>query len=132
MIMANNVHVKQNGKKKPWEIARDKFENHNFMTQNSGHESIEVIKEFMKYHVKDITTSQLRNVYNVILDSQLGNASKRVKIAYIAARNNNYKVQVLFEQLDKLLAENGDTFETIRNFTEACVAYHKYYDTLKK
>ena len=129
--MTNNANKKRNDRKNSWEKESKEGSNKFMDMKQVDHESIEVIKKFMERYVKDITTSQLRNIYSVILDSQLGNPSKRVKIAYIAARNNKNGIQILLKKLDKLLAENGD-YETIRNFTEACVAYHKYYETLKK
>ena len=132
--MANNADKKRNGSTNSRNVekkeAGDKFKKQDFLMTNLDHKSIEVIMKFMEHYVKDITTSQLRNVYSVILDSQLGNPSKRVKIAYIAARNNKGGMQILLQKLDDMLHADGN-YETIRNFTEACVAYHKYYDTLK-
>jgi CRISPR type III-A-associated protein Csm2 len=113
--------------------AKKNFNKKDFLIDSLDHESIDVIKEFMQYHVKDITSSQLRNVYSVIIEKpeKLGFAVKRVKIAYVAARNNNPGMHALLDKLDDMLSKNAK-FDIIRNFAEACVAYHKYFETLKK
>ncbi|MDR1584363.1 MAG: type III-A CRISPR-associated protein Csm2 [Prevotellaceae bacterium] len=118
--------------------ATEKFNNQNFSTGSLSNDSINVIKGFMKYHVQvisktqRITSSQLRNVYNVIIDKDLSAVTKRVKIAYVAARNSNSPgMRALLDKLDKMLS-NDVKSEIIRNFAEACVAYHKYFETLKK
>jgi CRISPR/Cas system CSM-associated protein Csm2 small subunit len=104
-----------------------------FSKDSFGHESIDIIKEFMQYCVdnKYITSSQLRNVYNIVIDKDLSSAAKRVKLTYILARNNNLGMQTLINMLDKMLSQNCN-YDTIHNFAEACVAYHKYFETLKK
>jgi CRISPR/Cas system CSM-associated protein Csm2 small subunit len=108
-----------------------KFNEENFSTDSLSHTSVDVIKEFMQYYVDDMTSSQLRNVYSVILDKNIGPPAKRVKIAYVAARNSKTGMLTLLNKLDKMLSEEVK-YETIRNFAEACVAYHKYFESQKK
>jgi CRISPR/Cas system CSM-associated protein Csm2 small subunit len=107
-----------------------KFVEADFLISPLNNDLVDTIKNFMNYCAKDITSSQLRNVYSIILDDK-GNAAKRVKIAYTAARNNTQGMSILLNKLDNMLSNNGE-YETIRNFTEACVAFHKYFETLKK
>jgi len=108
-----------------------------FLKMNTGidTDSLESIQKFMYYNVKDITTSQLRNIYNLVLDVKRdGNYSllslKRIKLAYIAGRTDKSGLKKLIEFLDVLFQEvNSDKnkFESLRAFSEALVAYHKYY-----
>ncbi|GHT12911.1 hypothetical protein FACS189426_17020 [Bacteroidia bacterium] len=130
--MANINNNNQSENKR--DIVHDKFKGAYgvFSKDLLEHESIDIIKNFMQFGIKDkdVTSSQLCNVFNVIIDKKMGNAAKRIKLTYILARNNTEGMRVLINMLDKMLS-NGCKYNTIRNFAEACVAYHKYFETLK-
>jgi CRISPR/Cas system CSM-associated protein Csm2 small subunit len=126
----------QNGDGNSSDPVLEKFNKENFSINALTHNSIEAIKNFMSGYVGHITSSQLRNVYSIILDKKLGNPSKRVKLSYIAAKIASSKgdkvgMRTLLTKLDDMLSENV-AYEIIRNFAEACVAYHKYFETFKK
>jgi CRISPR/Cas system CSM-associated protein Csm2 small subunit len=127
----SGYNKEKNDYSKEKDLARTEFNGKDFSTDSLSHPLIDVIKNFMQYHVDDITSSQLRNVYSIILNKDMGGAAKRVKIAYAAARNSKTGMRTLLNKLDKMLSGNIG-YETIRNFTEACVAYHKYFESLKK
>ncbi|MCE5330608.1 MAG: type III-A CRISPR-associated protein Csm2 [Bacteroidales bacterium] len=113
----------------------------NFLKMNKGidEDSLLSIQKFICYNVKDISVSQLRNIYNLILDVKRdGDYSalslKRIKLAYIAGRTDKYGLKNLIGFLDILFNEVGtdtDKFESLRTYAEALVAYHKYYESFK-
>ena len=103
-------------------------------------EDINIIQKFVHFNYEDITTSQLRNVYNLILDvpndkpSQL--SLKRIKLAYVAGRTDKKKKGMLhllrlLDSLFEMVKEDSEKLKGVKTFTEALVAYHKYYDSLK-
>ncbi len=92
---------------------------------------IETIKEFVRTEGKPVSTSQLRNIYDVIIDEKNHLKAKffRPKLAYIAARQNKRGAKEFIMMLDELLKEvNSDSqFRNFKLFFEAIVAYHKYH-----
>lgn len=111
----------------------------NFLKMNKDidEDSLLSIQKFICYNVKDISVSQLRNIYNLILDVKKdGDYSalslKRIKLAYIAGRTDKYALKNLVDFLDTLFYEVGtdrDKFESLRTYAESLVAYHKYYES---
>lgn len=90
-------------------------------------------EEFVKNYGKDVTTHQLRNIYqeikkaNSLMDLKL----LRPNLAYIAGRlepkNINGKIFTAFiDSLIKELKESGEV-ENFKSFMESVVAYHKFY-----
>lgn len=103
-------------------------------------QNIQVIQEFMYFNYEDISTSQLRNIYSLVLDvdkrepSQL--SLKRVKLAYIAGRTDKkkpglHKLLSFLDSIFEAVKNDSEKLKGVRTFTEALVAYHKYYDSLK-
>lgn len=101
-------------------------------------ENINSIQQFLHYNYKDITISQLRNVFNLIKDAENTDQLelKRIKLAYIAGRTDKKKngMHTLLEIVDKMIEtvnRNETKLKGLKIFIEACVAYHKYYDTMQ-
>ena len=103
-------------------------------------QNIQIIQEFMYFNYEDITTSQLRNIYNLVLDIDKSEPSqlslKRVKLAYIAGRTDKKKVGLhnlltLLDSLFESVKNDTEKLKGVKTFTEALVAYHKYFDSLK-
>lgn len=109
------------------------------MHRQIDNRNLDAIQRFLYFNYEDITASQLRNVYNLVLKigendySQL--SSKRVQIAYIAGRTDKRKTGMysLLNFLDELFVEGAtdkEKYKAVKVFTEATVAYHKYYESL--
>lgn len=101
-------------------------------------ENINSIQQFLHYNYRDITASQLRNVFNLIKDAVTPDELelKRIKVAYIAGRTDKKKngMHDLLEIVDRMIESvKGDEnkLKGLKLFIEACVAYHKYYDTMQ-
>jgi CRISPR type III-A-associated protein Csm2 len=108
------------------------------MHTNVKEENINRIQHFLHYNYGDITASQLRNVFNLVKDAETPDELelKRIKVAYIAGRTDKKKkgMHALLEIVDKMIESvKGDKtkLKGLQLFIEACVAYHKYYDTMK-
>ncbi len=105
---------------------------------------VERIQKFMHYNYDDITSSQLRNLFNQVLDVNRPEEIilKRIKLAYISGRTNkknNPGMSNFLDLLDELFSkvntdddtESEERLKGLKTFFEAAVAYHKYYDSLK-
>lgn len=110
------------------------------MHTNVDDQNIQIIQEFMYFNYEDITTSQLRNIYSLVLDINKSEPSqlslKRVKLAYIAGRTDKKKIGLhnlltLLDSLFESVKNDTEKLKGIKTFTEALVAYHKYFDSLK-
>lgn len=119
------------------EKAKENFLN---MHTNVDDKNIEAIQEFMYFNYEDITPSQLRNIYNLVLDvdknEPLQLSLKRVKLAYIAGRTDKKKMGQhnllsLLDSLFEAVKNDPGKLKGVKTFIEALVAYHKYYDSLK-
>lgn len=106
---------------------------------NPKNEYIKIIQKFLCYNQFEITATQLRNVFNLILsvkDKPENLNLQRIKLAYIAGRTDPKKCKGMLNLLDLLdnLFEkvNGEKekYIGVKTFVEAVVAYHKYYATL--
>ena len=100
---------------------------------------IDKIQKFVENNYRDITTSQLRNIFAEVKQAKLNELPlKRPKLAYIRGRTDARKrgMHNLLELLDNLIKEIGTT-ETednkekltgFKTFFEAVLAYHKFYE----
>jgi len=90
-------------------------------------------EEFVQQYAKDLTTHQLRNIFQEIKKANDITSLKLIRpnLAYIAGRldanKKNEKTFVAF--LDSLIKEvkNDNHLENFKDFMEAVVAYHKFY-----
>ena len=81
---------------------------------------------------KELTTSQIRNIFDAIQRMQKYEENKlqllRPKLAYLAGRHGGRvkEFQELIESSLPLVTDDN-TFINFKNFLEAIVAYHKFY-----
>jgi len=95
-----------------------------------------VIKDmmaFMKKNADGVTSSQLRNIYSKIKPITEANKLKmqRPRLAYIIARQQTDKARLLMHLLDHLIEDvdgEKNTVNGFKQFFEAIVAYHKYFE----
>ena len=90
------------------------------------------IEEFVSEEGKNLTTSQLRNIYDKAIKAQDLNALKLIRpnLAYIAGRNtttNNEKSLLAFIDLLIKSVQSDEQVKGFKTFFEAVVAYHKFY-----
>jgi len=96
-------------------------------------EVINEIKSFVERYGRNITTSQLRNIYSKITSLNDDNISGlqlvRPKLAYIAARQKNRQAREFIGFMDEMVSkiEDAGQFRSFKIFFESVVAYHKYY-----
>ena len=108
----------------------------NFKNANDLPSIIDHLKNYVQYGAKDLTTSQLRNIYGeikkakTVLEMQL----LRPKMAYVVARQHEKsdarKVITLIDDVIKELKEEPQV-SNVQAFVEAIVAYHKFYHPKK-
>jgi len=81
---------------------------------------------------KELTTSQIRNIFDVIQRMTKYDENKlqllRPKLAYLAGRHGGRvkEFQTLIEECLPLVTDDT-TFTNFKNFIEAIVAYHKFH-----
>jgi len=81
---------------------------------------------------KELTTSQIRNIFDVIQRMTKYDENKlqllRPKLAYLAGRHGGRvkEFQTLIEKCLPLVTDDT-TFTNFKNFIEAIVAYHKFH-----
>jgi CRISPR-associated protein Csm2 len=123
------------------ELAEDAFKyfgmlkNEIFQFEKSSKidELFQKTEEFVKSYGKDVTTHQLRNIYQEIkkASSLMDLKLLRPNLAYIAGRlepkNINGKIFTAF--IDSLIKEvkESDEVENFKSFMESVVAYHKFH-----
>lgn len=104
-----------------------------------NNENIRLIQEFMYFNYLDITASQLRNIYKLVLNvdkaKPLQLSLQRVKLAYISGRTDKGKkglinVLSILDSLFESVENDTEKFMGVKTFLEALVAYHKYYESL--
>lgn len=79
---------------------------------------------------ENITTNQLRNIYDQVKKSHINQVQMiRPKLAYVAARQNNPLAREIVKFFDELInnIDNEKKLESFKDFFEAIVAYHKFY-----
>jgi CRISPR type III-A-associated protein Csm2 len=99
---------------------------------------IDVIKKFMADNYKDITSTQLRNIFNEIKRGEKGTLMlKKAKLAYIAGRTKSTEkgmhafIKLIDLLIDKVCENKDVEYEGFLTFFEASLAYHKYYEKLR-
>lgn len=110
--------------------------------------SVDAVKNFLQRHVKEVTASQLRNVFARIRPKGNFQTTKdnlpmvRVKLAYMKGKSNfqNKGFHSLIDILDAMLREISatedekeckDKLKGLGAFFEAVLAYHKYFENFK-
>lgn len=92
---------------------------------------VERLKEYVKKHVKGITSSQLRNVYALIKEKTKPDSLPHIRprLAYVAGRANNDELRTLIYLLDLLVVRVDDKakLKNFKSFFESVIAYHKYF-----
>lgn len=105
----------------------------NFKQSDKIDEIFAKTEEFVKDYGKDVTTHQLRNIFQEIKKAKDLASLKLIRpnLAYIAGRLDskaeNAKSFVAF--IDSLIREvkNDNQLENFKDFMEAVVAYHKFH-----
>jgi CRISPR-associated protein Csm2 len=92
---------------------------------------LESIEKFVAEDGQNLSTSQLRNIYDKATKEKTVNGLKLIRpnLAYIAGRSSNDKEKSLLAFID-LLIKSVDSDEKVKEFHiffEAVVAYHKFY-----
>ena len=103
---------------------------------------LQSIENFVQFYGKDVSTSQLRNVYDNVIKTNSVNTLKliRPQLAYMAGRKqdrekkeeeNNKKTFLAF--LDFLIksVDSESQRKEFKTFFESVVAYHKFYSNKK-
>lgn len=93
---------------------------------------IDKIKSFVRSTYKNMTSSQLRNVFSRVKKARDCKELMllRPKIAYVAGRSESKDMKTMVFLLDRLIenvGDNPDKMERFQSFFEAVIAYHKYY-----
>jgi CRISPR-associated protein Csm2 len=93
----------------------------------------EKTEDFVEEYGKDVSTHQLRNIFQEIKKAKDVASLKLIRpnLAYIAGRLDNKlrKARAFVAFLDSLIKEVKDetTLENFKDFMEAIVAYHKFF-----
>ncbi len=103
------------------------------MHKSGDNDLIEKVKKFVEANYRDITTSQLRNIYSQVKKASLQDLPLiRPKLAYIAGRTDTKKrgMHRLIDLLDELIQKVNDEEKLVgfKTFFESVLAYHKYYE----
>lgn len=100
-----------------------------------GNEFIEKIKKEAENLVnKKVSMHQLRNIFSQV--KNIKDPKKlyvlRYRLAYIGSKNPD--IQDFLERIDKVIKsiEKEEQLLKFKEFFEALVAYHKYFETIKK
>ncbi|MFZ2865460.1 MAG: type III-A CRISPR-associated protein Csm2 [Ignavibacteriaceae bacterium] len=93
---------------------------------------IKNLKEFLEKKARNISTSQLRNIFSLVKKEKDIAALKRLrpKLAYTYGRaEKNSSLKELIYLMDSQLQGLSDRSEIgeLKDFFEAIIAYHKYY-----
>ena len=94
-------------------------------------EILETIEKFVSEEGKNLSTSQLRNIYDKAIKTQNANELKLIRpnLAYIAGKSSNDREKSLLAFIDFLIksVHSDEQVKEFKTFFEAVVAYHKYY-----
>lgn len=91
---------------------------------------IQQVEKFVEEKGKQLSNTQLRNIYNKILntDDLISLKMIRPQLAYLAGRENNQGSKELLSFIDILIKETSvETIENFKQFMQMVVAYHKFY-----
>lgn len=119
------------------EEVRNKFFKENFAELLNMSKATELdkilnkIEDFVKLEGKNLSTSQLRNIYDKAVKTETLNDLKLIRpnLAYIAGRSTNDNEKSLVAFIDLLIKEikSDEQVNEFKIFFEAVVAYHKFY-----
>lgn len=88
------------------------------------------LEKFVKSEGKTVSTSQVRNVYSVLIKARkpIDLQMFRPKLAYAAARQDKDFHKNLFAFIDDLIGRvNDKNIDSFKIIMEALVSYHKFY-----
>ncbi len=89
------------------------------------------IEDFVKKEGSNLSTSQLRNIYDKSIKSESQNELKMIRpnLAYIAGRSTSDGEKSLLAFIDVLIksVKSDEQVKEFKTFFEAVVAYHKFY-----
>lgn len=94
---------------------------------------IDLIQKFVEENGRNITTTQLRNIFAAIKEVPEEDRKRlsllRPKIAYIAARQQRKEARIFTDLIGDLMkkVQSPAQFKSLKTLLEAIVAYHKYY-----
>jgi CRISPR-associated protein Csm2 len=90
------------------------------------------IEDFVKQEGANLSTSQLRNIYDKAIKAKKPNELKLIRpnLAYIAGRSGNDKEKKLLAFIDILIKEvkSEEQVKEFKTFFESVVAYHKFHE----
>jgi CRISPR-associated protein Csm2 len=119
------------------EDVREKFFKQNFaellnMSKTAQLDKIlESIEKFVSEEGKNLSTSQLRNIYDKATKATTVNELKLIRpnLAYIAGRSANDREKSLLAFIDLLIksVNSDEKVKEFHTFFESVVAYHKFY-----
>ena len=119
------------------EDVRNQYFNENFsellnMSKTQNLDAIlSAIEKFVSNEGKNLSTSQLRNIYDKAKKMTNLNELKLIRpnLAYIAGRSNNDKEKGLLAFIDLLIkkVDSEQKVKEFHTFFESVVAYHKFY-----
>jgi|LSQX01.1.fsa_nt_gb CRISPR-associated protein Csm2 len=91
---------------------------------------IQQVEKFVEEKGKQLSSTQLRNIYDKILnaDDLISLKMIRPQLAYLAGREKNHGSKELLSFIDILIKETTtESMENFKQFMQMVVAYHKYY-----
>lgn len=107
------------------------------MVNSTDNELVNKIRKFVETYAKDISTSQIRNLYSDIKTAKISELPlKRPKLAYVGGRTDKKKtgMHTLLFMLDELIQKvaNKEQHESFNMLFEAILAYHRFYGDSNK
>jgi|SRR5690625_691342 len=91
---------------------------------------IQQVEKFVEEKGKQLSSTQLRNIYDKILntDDLISLKMIRPQLAYLAGRESNYGSKELLSFINILIIETTEeSIENFKQFMQMIIAYHKYY-----
>lgn len=103
----------------------------NLSSTENVSELIDEINEVARAQGRDISSSQLRNIFAKVLAAKTVYDIQmlRPKLIYVAARSTSKSGKELIEKFERLAKEvkNIEQVKSFKIFMEAFVAYHKFH-----
>jgi len=91
---------------------------------------IQQVEKFVEEKGKQLSTTQLRNIYDRVLNAKdiISLKMIRPQLAYLAGRERGVEGKELLSFIDILIKETTtESMENFKQFMQMVVAYHKYY-----
>ncbi len=89
-------------------------------------------KAYVESNARNITTSQLRNIFGKVLRAKepFDAYQLRPKLAYVAGRADKWQMKELIFLFDELICEikNKKQLDNFKFFFESIIAYHRYFN----